>query len=910
MIIKQLDLVSFGKFKNKSLNLSKGFNIIYGDNEAGKTTIHKFIEGMFFGFFRPYSKRRLYTEDYERYFPWDNTDYRGVLKFIYREEIYRIERNFVKGFDDVKIFDDKIGEEITHLFEYDPISRLYSPSSVLGLNSVVYNNTVNIKQLSSKTDKILAKEIKDSLINIGGSLDEDISVKNALEDLNKKINFIGTAAQRKSSPYGKTVDRLENLYDERKNGLRYIDRIKSEEVQLKDLKDEISFLEKEREDINKNIGYIERLEIKEKYEEALELTNDVHNLSNKLKTLKGYSSFNFDDYTRLISLQKEEDNLKNGIIQWNGELKKTNNSLNELIEDLNFLQKYNIIKKTEFEGLIEDYEQFCNKNEKLKILQNEIENIEAENKIFNEDNMQDLIDDIYIYEELEEKRNAVFHKKEHGNILFLRTRLEEKLKEAKRKKLLISISVLSILTSIVLGVKNTLFFILSVPFVLFLIYSFYSKRETKDYLNDLKMKIDKVSEEERNKDKEIERLEYKMDIIIKKYDCTTKAELKRFLDENYEIGLSSKNKVESFKSLKTEEEILVKEIYEIEDELKYFSELLNIKENFTLEDIKRIEKEYFKYITKKDREEELLDEQKYLMDKINNCHVKLGEITEQVEGIFLENNSNNIEEFKEGLEKKEEYNSLNKDIENKKILLSKILGNNNLEYLRKKSIKTYEDFDYENNILEKDSLINSLDEIENNLSKKQKNITIIEERINGLFTNFRPLVEIDEDILRKEKTKKGYENKLKSIKIARDTIEKISKNIQRDFAPTLNKRVSDIISKVTKEKYKEVKINENMDISVLEPENNILVNIERLSGGTMDQLYFSTRFGIIDILKEEKVPLILDDCFVQYDINRLENILRFLVKESEKRQIFLFTCHRREKEILDRLNAKINYVKL
>ncbi|MBV1818798.1 AAA family ATPase, partial [Bacteroidales bacterium MSK.15.36] len=663
MIIKQLDLISFGKFEEKSLTLSDGMNIIYGNNEAGKTTIHKFIEGMFFGFFKPYSKRKIYTKDYERYFPWNSTEYRGVLKFIHKGEVYRIERNFIKGFDEVKIFDDKTGEDITHLFDYDPVLRLYSPSTALGFNSVVYNNTINIKQLGNKTDKILAKEIKDSLINIGGSLDEDISVKNAIEELNREINFIGTAGQRKTSPYGKTVDRLEKLYEERKIALKYIEQIKVQEIQLNDLKNKVSALKQEREFLDKKIDNIKRLEIREKYEEAKKITREIDNLYKETERLKEYSSLNFDDYTYLISLKKEEDNLKNNIYEWNEELKNINNSLNELIEDLNSLKKYNIVNGEEFENIIEKYKEIYRKREKLEVVQNKINNVKIENKILDEENMRDLIEDVYQYEEIEEKKNAIFYKKEDTSVLFLKTRLEEKTKELKKKKLLSFASSLTILTFIALGFKNNLFFILILPISLFLIYNLYSNKDSKAYIGNLNRQIQELGEKEREKNTELEKLDYEMDTILKKYNCSTKIELKRLLDENYEASLNIKNRDKAFKLLKEEEEILIKKIAEIEDELKDFNILLKVEEDFTIEDIKNIERKYFEFITKKDKESELLKEQKELRDKINGCHIELGQISKDIEEIFSKNCSSSIEEFKEGLIKKEKYNNYGGKIE-------------------------------------------------------------------------------------------------------------------------------------------------------------------------------------------------------------------------------------------------------
>ena len=49
MKIENIKINSFGKLKDKEINLSKGINLIYGKNEAGKSTLLKFIENMFYG---------------------------------------------------------------------------------------------------------------------------------------------------------------------------------------------------------------------------------------------------------------------------------------------------------------------------------------------------------------------------------------------------------------------------------------------------------------------------------------------------------------------------------------------------------------------------------------------------------------------------------------------------------------------------------------------------------------------------------------------------------------------------------------------------------------------------------------------------------------------------------------------
>ena len=48
-------------------------------------------------------------------------------------------------------------------------------------------------------------------------------------------------------------------------------------------------------------------------------------------------------------------------------------------------------------------------------------------------------------------------------------------------------------------------------------------------------------------------------------------------------------------------------------------------------------------------------------------------------------------------------------------------------------------------------------------------------------------------------------------------------------------------------------------------------------------------------------PLILDDALVRFDDARLEAALTLLREEAEHRQVILFTCQSREKEMLARM---------
>ena len=85
-------------------------------------------------------------------------------------------------------------------------------------------------------------------------------------------------------------------------------------------------------------------------------------------------------------------------------------------------------------------------------------------------------------------------------------------------------------------------------------------------------------------------------------------------------------------------------------------------------------------------------------------------------------------------------------------------------------------------------------------------------------------------------------------------------------------------------------------------------SIQLLSQGAADQLYLSVRLAICDMVlpRDKAVPLILDDALVSFDNDRLHAALDYLLRESEKRQILLFTCQGREADYLTgRENATV-----
>ena len=157
--------------------------------------------------------------------------------------------------------------------------------------------------------------------------------------------------------------------------------------------------------------------------------------------------------------------------------------------------------------------------------------------------------------------------------------------------------------------------------------------------------------------------------------------------------------------------------------------------------------------------------------------------------------------------------------------------------------------------------------------------------------------------------KKQLENKNNSFNIAKEVLQIAYEKMKNNVTPKFTKNLSQTINKISNGKYNKVTINDEEGLMV-ELENGEYITADRLSIGTIDQLYLSLRLSMAEEISEEKMPVILDEAFAYFDDYRLENALKFLVEELEENQIILFTCTKREEEILNRLNIKYNLIEL
>ena len=211
MIITSLKISAFGKFINKTINFSDGLNIIYGENEAGKSTTHAFIKAMLFGFDK--KKNKVSTDSYQKYYPWDSQNkYGGSLTFIYANCTYEIEREF-------SITEPKL--EIRNLSE----GGITVDDPDLFLNKVLHNisrdtfdNTISVRQLKSAQNSSMIDELHQIISNLNTSGDMSIDTLYALNLLSHKKEKLQQSKDKEATIiYNRQLGNIRNLEKELSN---------------------------------------------------------------------------------------------------------------------------------------------------------------------------------------------------------------------------------------------------------------------------------------------------------------------------------------------------------------------------------------------------------------------------------------------------------------------------------------------------------------------------------------------------------------------------------------------------------------------------------------------------------------------------------------------------------------------
>ena len=262
MRLIDLHIEGFGKFHDLDLRFAEGMNILYGHNEAGKSTLHAFLQAMLYGLERRPgigSAAKLH----KKYRPWDAPErFGGTLRLAHEGRIYRIVRDFnaddlsadgaatttasgagltggagagygaaapAAGADacPLEIWDETAGVRV-------PDPRSFLQAMLGGISETAFENTVSIGQLRSATSRSMVHELKSYITNLSTTGDMSLDSAGALKLLRQQRSALeAKRVPEAAKSYAQLIGEIRNIereiaQPEYENQLRKYQALRSE----------------------------------------------------------------------------------------------------------------------------------------------------------------------------------------------------------------------------------------------------------------------------------------------------------------------------------------------------------------------------------------------------------------------------------------------------------------------------------------------------------------------------------------------------------------------------------------------------------------------------------------------------------------------------------------------------------
>lgn len=278
MRLIDLHIDGFGKFHDLDLRFAEGMNILYGHNEAGKSTLHAFLQAMLYGLERRPGVGSA-AKLHKKYRPWDAPErFGGTLRLAHEGQVYRIVRDF--NADDLSADGAatttasgagltggagagngaaamagtgaagaaplasggrtsganacplEIWNETTGVRVADP--RGFLQAMLGGISETAFENTVSIGQLRSATSRSMVHELKSYITNLSTTGDMSLDSAGALKLLRQQRSALeAKRVPEAAKSYAQLIGEIRNIereiaQPEYENQLRKYQALRSE----------------------------------------------------------------------------------------------------------------------------------------------------------------------------------------------------------------------------------------------------------------------------------------------------------------------------------------------------------------------------------------------------------------------------------------------------------------------------------------------------------------------------------------------------------------------------------------------------------------------------------------------------------------------------------------------------------
>ena len=222
MRFSHLKVNGFGKLVQKELDLKPKINIIYGDNEAGKSSLLKFLTSMLYGASK--NKNGKNISDFDKYKPWKTEEFSGSLEYILDNgEEFEVYREFKKK--NASVYNSE-KEDISKTFKENKTKGIAFVEEQTGIDEDTYMNTAIIEQEEVKLAQGSQNVIIQKISNKVSSGDDNLSFKKTLATLTKlQGEKVGTD-RTQNKPINIVNADIKKLEEKRK----YLEEIKEIQV--------------------------------------------------------------------------------------------------------------------------------------------------------------------------------------------------------------------------------------------------------------------------------------------------------------------------------------------------------------------------------------------------------------------------------------------------------------------------------------------------------------------------------------------------------------------------------------------------------------------------------------------------------------------------------------------------------
>ena len=868
MIIKDIHLDGFGIFHNFSLTgLDKGINIIVGNNEAGKSTLLRFLRFTLFGYPRRLDQRMA---------PLHGGNHGGRIKTLLssgHEAVF--ERN---GSDKIRLMTD--GQEFN---DANTWNRLLGHATA-GLYSNIYAFT-----LDELVGLVSLEEsgVEDKIFSLGLGLG-NISIS----DLEKNITDITDPIY---TSRGRT-QQIPIILKEIEENHRRVREIRSHLSEFRQLTSEIEQLEREAQSSETELKklrdehtqldaylrcYDSFLTIR-RADDELQSLPPLHQLPEKGIGLLEKNLENKTELSERIQILENGGVDEKGIGEIENELKETtlNLSLLESREQVEFVSR-------NLENYKQTLKEKAEESDKIRELEKEILGT-ISGKISSKWSEIDVM----------EFRDTTAHRSRVDDFSVSMQKLVDELREWQASEKALMSQVGRFNAKAIAGLFALLLIIASIPAFYYGLYIIGGAW----LLAGLILFFGRKAFQKENPLVPVRKRIRELEKDVNELQSTCKSYLQKELKLSPELNMQSLpgifQQIDYLKKLITQRDQLrqkVQEqrypvIYDFESKVKMLAGLLEfapqgqdteILANAIVTEYKHAEEQYRKI-------ESLTEELNRRKKEKQQKETALTEAEKTIKELFVEAGVDNDTAFRRKYQENEKISSLTLQHKNALEKIEAIAGFNKVEDVIQ-FLSEYDKNYIESRIAE---LVVSIEKKElqtADLHKEKGAKTKEKERIASESELAEELTALE---THRQKLRDAYKQWL-SGHLALKVLSGVRSNYEREKQPTVIKNAGHYLGTITGGRYSGIRASlEGREMNVYD-HRQASKSLDQLSRGTKEQLLVSLRLGFIEEYEKqsEPLPVVADEILVNFDPARARQMAKILQEFAAQRQMLIFTCH-------------------